>query len=532
MHRTLQLALGYGVSILRRYVGGWLPLRPLLASEKASISIVFGFTFIPLIIAVGVGLDLWRAFAVKARLQASLDAAALAIASTDVTQFTQAQLLQRVRAFVTADYPAGVLGSAGPATLTFGLNASNNETINVTATATVETTFMRIAQINSLTIGAAAQVTLANPNIDFYLLLDSSPSMAIAATQADINTMVANTSAQGGCAFGCHQTSNPAADPDSLGNPKNQVASASVKAGGTGGTNGSATVTGTTGTGTPFQALVTIKGGKISAVNAITNPGNYTTNPTNLAKEPVTGGGLSGASLTLTMGVEDNYSLARNLGVTLRVDLLRQAAQNLMTKAQTIENTNLAVYRMAIYTFDIAFNTIQTVTANLATAQAAAGNINLLSVYSNNYLTNTNDNNDTDTNYDNAMTNINSVMPNPGNGSKVAGDTPQEVLFIVTDGVEDESVSGNRQVSVMDPGWCTTIKNRGIRIAVLYTTYLPLPTNSFYNSNVAPFQSNIGPTLQSCASPNLYFAVQTGGDISAALIALFQKAIATAYLSM
>ena len=30
------------------------------------------------------------------------------------------------------------------------------------------------------------------------------------------------------------------------------------------------------------------------------------------------------------------------------------------------------------------------------------------------------------------------MMPNPGKGTNVAGDTPQEVLFIVTDGVEDE----------------------------------------------------------------------------------------------
>src|SRR5208282_4154527 len=56
-------------------------------------------------------------------------------------------------------------------------------------------------------------------NINFYLLLDNSPSMNIAATTAGINTMVANTSAQGGCAFACHE-SNPAAD--NLGNPNGE----------------------------------------------------------------------------------------------------------------------------------------------------------------------------------------------------------------------------------------------------------------------------------------------------------------------
>jgi hypothetical protein len=88
-----------------------------------------------------------------------------------------------------------------------------------------------------------------------------------------------------------------------------------------------------------------------------------------------------------------------------------------------------------------------------------------------------------------------------------------------------------RVQSLMDPSYCTTIKNRGIRIAVLYTTYLPLPTNSWYKSYIAPFQANIGPNLQSCASPGLYFQVSADQDISAAMIALFNTAITTAHLT-
>jgi hypothetical protein len=83
----------------------------------------------------------------------------------------------------------------------------------------------------------------------------------------------------------------------------------------------------------------------------------------------------------------------------------------------------------------------------------------------------------------------------------------------------------------MNTSYCTTIKNRGIRIAVLYTTYLPLPTNSWYNSYIKPFQSQIGPTLQSCASPGLYFQVSTDQDISGALAQLFNIAVETAHLT-
>ncbi len=207
------------------------------------------------------------------------------------------------------------------------------------------------------------------------------------------------------------------------------------------------------------------------------------------------------------------------------MDLLRQATQNLMSTAQSTQSSNNATYRAAIYTFNYGFNTITGLTSNLSTAQSQAGNIDVYVVPYQNW------NSDTMTNYTNAMTQINSIMPTPGGGTKNAGDKPQEVLFLVTDGVEDEMVNGSRVQSLMNNSYCTTIKNRGIRIAVLYTTYLPLPTNSWYNTYIAPFQANIGPTLKSCASPGLYFEVSTNQDISGALAQLFNIAVATAHLT-
>ena len=45
---------------------------------------------------------------------------------------------------------------------------------------------------------------------------------------------------------------------------------------------------------------------------------------------------------------------------------------------------------------------------------------------------------------------------------------------------------GTRCQEPIDTSFCTTIKNRGIKVAVLYTTYLPLPTNCWYNEWIAP----------------------------------------------
>jgi hypothetical protein len=205
-----------------------------------------------------------------------------------------------------------------------------------------------------------------------------------------------------------------------------------------------------------------------------------------------------------------------------------------MTQAKTTEGQTGATYRMALYTFDYAFNNIQTLTSNLTTAATSAGNIQMPIVYQNNWLTQTQMNknqqtvgwSDTDTDFSTAMSGINSAMPNPGGGTAAKTDSPQEVLFIVTDGVEDALVGTSRVQALMDTSWCTKVKNKGIRIAVLYTEYLPLPTNSWYNTYISPFQGNIAGNMQSCASPGLYTAVTTDGDISTALNNLFITAVA------
>jgi hypothetical protein len=85
------------------------------------------------------------------------------------------------------------------------------------------------------------------------------------------------------------------------------VASLAVKAvigitsGGTGGTDGAQLVTGTTGTGTKFQASVTVSDGAIININSVISPGAYSVAPEDLNNEPVTGGGVTGASFSLLL---------------------------------------------------------------------------------------------------------------------------------------------------------------------------------------------------------------------------------------
>ncbi len=427
-------------------------IRRFRTHEGGTMALFVGLASIPIIFSVGAGVDYSTASMAKSKLQAVADAAALS--AVDHTAISGTAAAAQSTAQTVFNSEATNLNNVTVGNVTVTVTDSNTgRTAVVSYTATKTNAFMGLLGIPTTTINGQAQAAAGlSVNINFYLLLDNSPSMNIAATSSGISTMVANTSAQGGCAFACHE-SNPSAD--NLGNP-----------------NG-----------------------------------------------------------------EDNYTLAQKLGVVTRMENLASATQSLMTTAASTEGSNTTQYQMAIYTFaNSGLNTIQALTSNMTTAKAAAANINVLAVYDNNWLTKTNQNNDTDTNFESAMSAINTIMPNPGLGTPAS--TPQEVLFIVSDGVDDEvasscsqSLDGNRCQAPFNTAWCTTVKNRGIQIAVLYTEYLPLPTNSWYNNWIAPFQNQIGPNLESCASTGMFFSVTTDGDISAAMQALFQQAISTARLT-
>jgi Flp pilus assembly protein TadG len=441
-------------NVIRLLTGAMRQVRRFRRDNGGSMAIMMGLTAIPLIFAVGAGVDYGTANMAKAKLDAVADTAALSAVDHQAITGTPAAAQTTAQNTFTAeagDIPNVTVGNV-TATVT---DSTTGRTAVVSYTATKSNMFMGIFGYPTTTVtgSSTAQAGLTT-NINFYLLLDNSPSMNIAATSAGIQTMVAATSAQGGCAFACHE-SYPSAD--NLGNP----------------------------------------------------------------------------------GGEDNYTLAQNLGVVTRMQNLASATQSLMSSASSMEGSNQQ-YQMAIYAFNNAsLNTIQSLTSNLANAETAAANINVEEVYSNNWLTKTNQNNDTDTNFESAMSAINTIMPSPGTGTPAS--TPQEVLFIVTDGVDDEissvsspcsqSLDGNRCQQPFNTTWCTTVKNRGIQIAVLYTDYLPLPTNSWYNDWVAPFQNQIGPNLESCASPGMFFSVTTDGDITAAMQTLFQQAVSAARLT-
>ncbi len=336
-------------------------LRSYGRDRKGNVAIIFALSLIPAVFLIGMALDFTSAMHRRSQLDAAADAGALAAVTPSMMMQSDAAALTAATNIFNAEASAmsGVSNTTPTVTITPS-NGGLTRTALVSYNAWSINNFPNVLGQSNWTIsGSSTATATAAPNINFYLLLDNSPSMDLPATSAGITAMInatqnapANGGNAGGCAFACHE-SNPAGD--NLGNP-----------------NG-----------------------------------------------------------------EDNYTLAQNLGVVTRIQNMNTATQSLMTTASTMEVSNNVTYQMAIYTFNYSgTNTIQALTSDLTAAQNAAQGINVLEVYDNNYLTSTNDNNDTDTDFDTAMQQMNTIMPNPGTGA--ANSTPQEVLFLVTDGVEDK----------------------------------------------------------------------------------------------
>jgi Flp pilus assembly protein TadG len=435
-------------------------IKRLFNDRRGAVAPMFALAIIPLIGAVGSAVDYSMAAKVRAQLIAAADSASIGSVSRTSPALAAAANMggdgavpggsddaaKIFKAHLTTQNGYTLTGVTATVTKT-GTNLSSK----VDFTADVPTHFMGFFGVKTLAVRGSATASNNMPLfVDFYLLLDNTPSMGVGATTTDINKMMANTPDK--CAFACHDQSDP---------------------------------------------------------------NNY-------------------------------YNLAKTLGVSMRIDVMRTATQQLMDTAKTTALYSNQ-FRMAIYTFGASakkagLTELQSLTSNLTTAKSAASGIDLMSIPYQNYQ------GDTQTNLPDVLKDIKSDIPKPGDGS--SSSSPLKYLFFVSDGVADR-VNGSpgcsettttstdpqtgksytRCQEPLDVSFCDDIKKKNVKIAVLYTTYLPLPTNSWYMKWISPFASQIAKNMEACASPGLYFEVSPSQGISEAMTALFKKAVSQARLA-
>jgi Flp pilus assembly protein TadG len=149
-------------------------LRQLADRREGAIAIIFALCAIPAIIAGGMAIDVGRAYMVKMRLGAALDAAALAVGSE--TNLTSTQLTTALNNYFTANFPSTALGTnvtVTPVPANADMTAS---TVNFQAQASVPMTFMQLVGVSSITVSVSAQ-TKKTVGLEVAVVLDNTGSM-------------------------------------------------------------------------------------------------------------------------------------------------------------------------------------------------------------------------------------------------------------------------------------------------------------------------------------------------------------------
>jgi Flp pilus assembly protein TadG len=476
--------------------------------------------------------------------------------------------------------------------------------------------FGGILGADTLTLRGTSVASAAQPpNVDFYLAMDNSPSMLLPATSDGVSKIIEATQTaenSSGCAFACH-AQLPKADKIyikdtqtrhillstsyySSGSARQNVyyrwdqgANLVYDSSGKLMTSSSTTVSGPTTTTSGYNKITTtvttVSVTTYTVTDSSSGPATIykkvTSTPTtkkvttysNGTQTTATQTGSPSSTSTVydTGYWADGYWLTHNYGqiygspasIVLRKDDVVSAASQLIPFASNQAAQYHVTYQTQMFSFDWTRSggTTPVRTLNsLTNVNSYGSGFSAASLFpaddywwQNSQPTNGTNNDDKSTEITNMLTTMKNIIPTAGTGAP--GATPQKILFIITDGMLDQPSGGGRYFGPMrstELTQCTAIKAKGIKIAILYTQYLPesLVGDAWSQTNVAPFlppppypysAGNAGSSdkvftaLQSCASSGtngspLVQTVTANDDITTALQQLFSTALQSARL--
>jgi Flp pilus assembly protein TadG len=153
--------------------------------QRGNVAVIVGAAIVPLVGALGLATDTARGYLVKARLSQALDAAALAggkvyfstLRDDDIKKYFKANFPSANTPVYDAKYKATFMQA--DVTLNHPVNGgtTGKENLTLTATATIDTTFMRVLGFENITVDATSQVTRAISALDAVISMDFSGSM-------------------------------------------------------------------------------------------------------------------------------------------------------------------------------------------------------------------------------------------------------------------------------------------------------------------------------------------------------------------
>jgi len=505
-------------------------LRALLSNfrsnRRGNVAVIAALATLPMVAAVGCVIDYTSASMIKTKLQAAADAASLASVSinspaistaksmsgngtvsggsTFATNFFNANL-------TSAPETTGYTNLTPTATVT---RTGTTVTATVSFTAQVPTYFMGIMGYKNIALSGTSTASYSLPTyIDFYLMLDVSGSMSFPSTADEQERLQAvnpdNYSLYpNGCTFACHFTRQGAcaqSEQESGVPPSAYTSTYNPSPGGY------------------CQGFTITRLGTTPAKCATsTNCPNITPNKINWSNTPVTSCNTEGTTSC----------------IQLRADAVGYAVTQLLSVASSSEVVTNQ-FRVGLYPFIQYLYSYFPLTTNLtATGSGTINNAatNLASLLDTGVNSNLGSGG---THFENAFPSMNTTISSVGTGASSSSTLPY--VFLITDGSQDYQTqwngnwSGSNSATTLDSSLCTTLKSRGITIAVLYIPYETIQNaTTFANSEDIYANNNIPDipgALQACASPNFYFTATTPTDINNALITMFEQAVSTAHIT-
>ncbi len=149
-----------------------------ISNEKGFALIYTAGTLTLMLLFTGLAVDAGRAYVVKAQLSKAVDGAALGAARMLNSGNPRAEAAQ----IFTANFPSGYFGTAAGNPTAAGNfyalttdAASGVNVVTITATATLPTTFMKLAKLNTVTIASTGEAQ--RRMVDLSLVLDVSSSI-------------------------------------------------------------------------------------------------------------------------------------------------------------------------------------------------------------------------------------------------------------------------------------------------------------------------------------------------------------------
>jgi Flp pilus assembly protein TadG len=558
--------------------------------QRGNIAVIFGIACLPVLSAIGCGVDYSEASRMRAKLQSAADAAAVASISQNSQGWLAASQMTGNGEVTTAETDAmnifngNVNTVYNPNATTGNLFALNNSltkatvtktgvslTSTVTFNATVPTIFMNVVGFKSLTVAGSSSANSSLPMyLDFYVMLDVSGSMGLPSTNAEQTRLSAvnpddYTVYPNGCTFACHFQSSGSCTAPPVGQKVNAtgVTSPIYSAYPTNGyclgyllTRVSQTgyqsllnssITSQTKTQYPMKAGQVLPPAMLSKVTSNVASGGLNSLLTGNANSM--SNSLTAVTSCPTEGTDACIQLrADAVGTALNATKSANGVSGLFETAKNSAVINNQ-FRIGLYPFVQNLITYSALTSTINASPTTPGTINYAAANLATLLDTGNSPNvglgSGGTHFENAFPSMNSIIPPVGGGAVGDGSSSTDTkpfVFLVTDGAQNFQTccnfSGSNSATVMASGTsspCQALKSRGITVAVLYIPYEPIqnPTTIFNNEdNVANANiPNIPPSLTSCASPNFFFSATSTSQIAAALAAMFNQALVTAHLT-